>query len=368
MLDTKIKGNPGSLHALADWLRDTLADEVHTAVTQAFRARTNTEADWTGPAAEAFRGRMTTGGKKADEVADDAKTGFKWAERAAADLESHKRRMDAVRADAQKAGLTVVADGIVEPGAAPAKPQAGATQQQVQDYNTAAAAHGRQVAAYNKAKADIDKIRNDMSAKEMTVRNFLDDLIGKAPFNAAALANDSYIGYVMGKRAQKYLGRQQSLMNMAEKYARSHPTNGSTYRGHGGDLQRDIRVKQGLAHQVRNAGGKAIRAGRVVPVVGAAISAGVLWWDLEHGKPPTKAITSAVVSTAAGMGGGAIIGGAVGGTFGNVPGAIAGGVGGMVVGLGAGALYDTWWDKNVKGSDFEKSSDKWIKDTWHKIF
>lgn len=368
MLDTKIKGNPGTLHALAAWFRDTLADEVHTAVTQAYRARTNTEADWTGPAAEAFRGRMTTGGKKADEVADDAKTGFKWAERAAADLESHKRRMDAVRADAQKAGLTVTAEGIVAPGAAPTKPQAGATPQQVQDYTTAAAAHGRQVAAYNKAKGDIDKIRNDLTAQQMVVRNFLDDLIGKAPFNAAAFANDSYIGYIMSKRVRKYMGRQQSLMAMAEKYARSHPTNGSTYRGHGGDLQREIRAKQGFGHQVRNAAGKTARAGRSVPVIGVAISAGVLWWDLEHGKPPTKAITGAVVSTVAGMGGGAIIGGAVGGAFGNVPGAIAGGVGGTIVGLGAGALYDTWWDKNVKGSDFEKSSDKWIKDTWNKIF
>ena len=368
MLDTKIKGNPGTLHALADWFRDTLADEVHTAVTQAYRARTNTEADWTGPAAEAFRGRMTTGGKKADEVAADAKTGFTWAERAAADLESHKRRMDAVRADAQKAGLTVVPDGIVAPGAAPAKPQTGATPEQVQGYNTAAAAHARQVAAYKKAKEDIDKIRDDLSAKEMVVRNFLDDLIGKAPFNAVAFANDSYIGYIMSKRARKYMGRRQSLMAMAEKYARSHPTNGSTYRGHGGDLQRQIRAQQGFGHQVQNAAGKAVRAGRVVPVVGAVISAGVLWWDLEHGKPPTKAITSAVVSTFAGMGGGAVIGGTVGAAFGNVPGAIAGGVGGMVVGLGTGALYDTWWDKNVKGSDFEKSSDKWIKDTWNKIF
>jgi hypothetical protein len=368
MLDTKIKGNPGTLHALAAWFRDTLADEVHTAVTQAYRARTNTEADWTGPAAEAFRGRMSTGGKKADEVADDAKTGFTLAERAAADLESHQRRMAAVRADAQKAGLTVVPDGIVAPGAAPTKPEAGATEQQVRDHDTAAAAHGRQVAAYNKAKADIEKIRSDFSAKELIVRNFLDDLIGKAPFNAAALANDSYIGYIMGKRAQKYLGRQQSLMAMAEKYARDHPTNGSTYRGHGGDLQRQIRAKQGLGNQVKTAAGKTIRAGRVAPVIGLAISAGVLWWDLEHGKPPTKAITSAAVSTVAGMGGGALIGGAVGGTFGNVPGAIAGGVGGAVVGLGAGALYDTWWDKNVKGSGFEKSSDKWIKDTWHKIF
>jgi hypothetical protein len=368
MLDTVIKGNPGSLHALAGWFRDTLADEVHTAVTQAFRARTNTESEWTGPAAEAFRHRMNTGGKKADEVSDDAKTGFKFAERAAANLESHQRRMNAVRADAAKAGLTVTAEGIVAPGAAPAKPQAGATPQQVQDHNTAAQAHARKVAAYNKAKQDIDKIRDDLSASEMTLRNALDDLVGKAAFNAAAFANDSYIGHAMAKRAQKYRHRQQDIMNRARDYNRTHPSNGTTYRGHGGDMQRQVKTQQGFGHQVKGAAGKTARALRVAPGIGVVIGAGVLWWDLEHGKPPTKAISSAVVSTFAGMGGGAIVGAAVGGTFGNVPGAIAGGVGGTVIGLGAGALYDTWWDKNVKGSDFEQKSDKWIKDRWNDIF
>ncbi|SDD13790.1 hypothetical protein [Actinokineospora iranica] len=345
MLDTKIKGNPESLYQLADWFKNVLSEEVDESVNQVYRARTNTEADWTGPAGDSFRQRMTTGGKKAEEVAEDAKTGFSWAERQAASLETHKRRMDAIRADAEKAGLTVTADGILSPVAAPAELPAGATPQQEPTYAAAAKAHQNQTAAYAKATKDIEKVRNDLSSFEMTAKNAIDDLVKKWHFQALAFANDTYIAHAMSKRAAKYRMRQSSIMSQARGFSRANPTANigtQDYR----QQRQHMRTQKSFGKLAQKAGGQSLRAARVVPGLGIGIAIGVAWYDIEHGKPPTQAISSGVVSTVAGMGGGAAIGAVVGGAFGNVPGAIAGGLGGLAIGVGTGAVYDTVWTKS----------------------
>lgn len=368
MLDTKIKGSPGSLHQLADWFRDVLAAEIHESVTSAYRARTNTETDWTGPAGDSFRQRMTTAGGKADDVCADAKAGSSLAEQVATNLTTSKRRMDEVRAEAAKAGLTVTADGILPPGSAPAEPSPRATPQQERTYSAAVTLHRNQLAAYAKAQKDVAAIRKDMSFFEMSKKNMIDDLVGKAPFQAASFANDTYIAHAMAKRASRLGMARRSIMTRARDFSRTQPTGNigtQDYRG-----QREhLRTKQGYGKLAQKAGGKALRASRTAPVIGMVIAGGVLAWDLEHGKPPTKAISSAVVSTAAGMGAGSLIGGAVGGTFGNVPGAIAGGVGGMLVGAGVGAVYDTGWDKlHMQDKGWVKWTDKKLTSGWHKVF
>ncbi|GIG87161.1 hypothetical protein [Plantactinospora endophytica] len=352
-LDTTIKGDPGSVDALSRWFKGTLSAEVDASVTQAYRARSNTQTDWEGPAGEQFRDRMTTGGKKADEVTKDGETAFSIGEKWVDEYEVHKRRMDAVRDRAEAAGLTLTAKGIVDPGAGPGAPAElppRAPQPQEQAYSAAYAAHQehqKKVAAYRRAERDIQAIRKDYSVKQLYIKNLVDDLAKKWPFHAAVFADATIVAGVAAHQARKWAERGRSIGGQTRAHNRTNPYPESR-RGTGGDADRFDRTNRSLGRQ----GVKAARylrlasaVGAKVPLIGTPIAIGTVVYDIKDGKSPSQAIVSGFLSTGAGTAAAIVVGAAAGGAWGSVPGAVAGGGAGFVVGLFSGPAVDAAWEK-----------------------
>lgn len=372
MIDTTVRGDLGGVTRLADWMRTRLVTEVDEGVNQAYRARSTTEADWEGPAGETFRTRMTTGGKKADDVTENARTGFKLAEEWVRITDKHKRRMEAVRDTARTAGLTVTAQGIVDPGAGPAtptRPAAGATSDQLAQYGTAVSAHAdhaKKIAAYRKAVTDIGAIRKDLNVFQRYMQNAIDDVASKPHLVATAFANDTLVAKWAKEKATKLDLRERSIRGRALADARANPHNGA-YRGqphtdHGRALRRQSQWAKWAGRA-----GKGARFASKVPLLGLPLAAGIAAYDIGvNDKSPSKAITGAVLSTGVGVGVGALVGGAIGGSVGNVPGAIIGGGAGAIAGLGAGALSDTLWDDHMPKS-WEKWMDNKLESGWRKV-
>jgi hypothetical protein len=118
-----------------------------------------------------------------------------------------------------------------------------------------------------------------------------------------------------------------------------------------------------------------------VPVIGYAITAAGVGYDIRHGKPAVKAITGG----AAGIGGsilGGMAGGALAGTFGFGPvGTVVGAaIGGVAGGLVASGITDAAYDRLPEGvrDTFDKGqaavgealrdAGGEVEELWHKIF
>lgn len=166
-INTKIEGSPESIRAAARWLRGTLSSGVHDAVTQVYKARDNAERTWQGDAASAFRDKMHSGGRKADDLAAIADRAGQSFELYADDLHTAQAGMTRARDIARGAGLQMSGDVILEPGPAPAAPQAlptdgSASPQAVRAHNDAVVAqqaHAQQVDAYNQAAEEANRAR-----------------------------------------------------------------------------------------------------------------------------------------------------------------------------------------------------------------
>ncbi|WP_033440915.1 hypothetical protein [Saccharothrix sp. NRRL B-16314] len=113
-LETAVQGDPASLRATAEWLRE-LARAAEEAGTTARGASTMSEAGWTGPAADSFRATVGATLGEVDGIAATDTGAAAALDAHAADLETVKARMAQAVAVASGAGLTVFGTLICEP-------------------------------------------------------------------------------------------------------------------------------------------------------------------------------------------------------------------------------------------------------------
>jgi hypothetical protein len=374
-IDTTIKGNPEGIRAAAQWLKGTLSEGVHDGVTQVFAARTNTEADWTGPAGEQFRGRMDTGGKKADHISTDAKKGAETCEKWAGDMSTAQRRMEQLREQAAKAGLTVSGNTIQHPGPAPAAPgdlPSDATTAQKTEHNTAVQAqqdYAKKIAAYNSAKTEAAQIRSEMNFGRDVAKNVCEEIVKKPGFQAGALADATFAAGASAALQKRMASKARMMKGLASGMAKP----GQVYRGvPGSDVGRNLRNISAANRSAGKAATAARWAGRFggkVPIIGTAIGIGSAVYDVKNGKSPGKAIASTGAGMLAGAGTGAATGALVGSVVpgaGTAVGAVVGGVVGGVVGLGTSAAVDAGWDRLPKG--LTGAIDSGLKKGWNSIF
>lgn len=373
-IDTTIKGNPEGIRAAAQWLKGTLSEGVHDGVTQVFAARTNTEADWTGPAGEQFRGRMDTGGKKADDISTDARKGAETCEKWAGDMSTAQRRMEQLRQQAAKAGLTVTGNTIQHPGPAPATPgdlPGDATTAQKTQHNTAVRAqqdYAKKIAAYNSAQKEAADIRKEMNFGRDVAKNACEEIVKKPQFQAAALEDATFVAGASAAMRQRMASKARMMKGLASRMGQP----GQVYRGvPGSDVGRNLRNISAANRSASKAATAARWAGRFggkVPIIGTAIGIGSAVYDVKaQAKSPGKAIASTGAGMLAGAGAGAATGALVGSVFpgaGTAVGAVAGGVVGGVVGLGTSAAVDAGWDRLPKGLTGAVG----LKRGWNSIF
>lgn len=324
---------------------------------------------------------MTKAGGKIDGVAGDMHGGRDSLRTYADDFDTVKSRMDQARSVAKKAGLTVTANTIHEPGSAPAKPisvdeDSSAHQKAIHDRAvTAQHDYAKKVKAYN----EVSKTILDARAKHRTaiakLTKFGQGQLKKSPFTIAEVTTG--LAGEVAKRTSAYRqaakGLQEGVDN-ARRYA--EPRAGRSLRAQarsdalriGREMNQQATSDKALATRTakmvdklpgwakstlktnldfgaaKNAdeiGNKFLRgstklAGKL-PVVGLGISAVSTGVDIASGKDWKKSVASNGSSFVAGSlatAGVAAAGGPVG--WGVAAGALAG--------AGVGYVVDRWGD------------------------
>lgn len=397
-VDTKIEGNPESVTRAASWVRDSLASRVTDTASQIYNARNQADAGWTGPAAGAFRDRMTQGARITDDFAGTARTMAQKLDDLAADLRRARSDMERIRSEASAAGLTVNGDVIAEPGPAPAAPGTpptgdAATPDAVQAHNDAVQAqqeHAAKVRAYNKAQGEVEGVQR---AWKSTVERITEEANSAGPKAWLTVAD------VAGNTIAAAAGAKYSsfLLDGARHYADDAARAMSHVRAYGDVVldpknfytqldraQAGTRASAALADDAARASSKAKLTGLRL---GGALAVGGVVYDVANGKPVGQAVVSNGAGFAASVGAGAVVGTAIGGPVGTAVGAVVGaGVGvftsGMVDSLyengigavgqaiedGVDAVADTG-EVIVDGvSDAAGAVVGGVKDAWNAIF
>lgn len=118
-LDTRIDGSPGSIRAVATWLRKDFGDSADELAGSVWQQRSRAASDWEGPAADGFSNAARTLGTKADDVKADAASIAALPEELATALTTAQNGMEQVRKDAAAGGLAVDGTIVRNPGPGP---------------------------------------------------------------------------------------------------------------------------------------------------------------------------------------------------------------------------------------------------------
>ncbi|MGH3972991.1 MAG: hypothetical protein ACRDS9_06670 [Pseudonocardiaceae bacterium] len=352
-INTKIEGNPESIRAAARWLRGDLSSGVHDCVTQIYHTRDNAEWAWQGEAASGFRNKMSSGGKKADELAADTDRAGQSIEAFADDLQTAQAGMTRAREIASAAGLQISGDEIAEPGPAPTTPQAlptdgSASPDAVRAHHDAVAsqhAHALKVEAYNQAAEEANRSRGIVDGAKSINKNIWDDIRSKAPLHAADFVNGAVVGGLAAKNVSILKQQANRLMDESKLAAQRYLTSP------GGSAEARFQNNQAYKkfleadEAARRAGSIGRRIGSKLPIVGLGITAAGIGYDTSQGKPAGKAIISGVGGALAAAGTGAAIGTAIGGPVGTAVGA----AGGLAVGVVTSGVIDWGYDQLPHG-------------------
>ncbi|WP_127503820.1 WXG100 family type VII secretion target [Actinoplanes solisilvae] len=331
-IDTRIEGDPGGIRSSSQWLKGTLAAGVDRTVTEMREARADAERGWQGDAGPAFQARMDGGSRKADELRTDIETAANSLVVYADELEDAQNGMARTRDQARAAGLAVVDDQIQPPGDGPAL--------------QAAPNYQAQVAAYELAQRQADGYWSASNAAKSIARNMWDDLYGKAFLQAGDLINGAVLGGLVAKHRSILKAQSIALLDDSKRLAEHY------LKTPGGSAQSRYLIKASqeafdkadeLARRAPKAGARI--AGKL-PVVGLAITAAGIGYDIHQGKPAGKALISGVGGAAAAMATGAAIG-----TLIPVPvvGTVVGAIGGLVIGVGVSGALDYAYDGLPQG-------------------
>ena len=326
-IDTTIAGDPGSIHAVAVWLRNDLAAGVGDCVDQVHRARATAARGWTGDASAAFQTKLSAGAQKADMLAQGATQAAQALDRYATDLETAQSTMAHAREIAMAGGLTVTDATIHDPGMADTDVSIPAS---------AAGSSATQQQAYERAHHEANRAREIVDDTRLFMTRVLAAITQNVWFDASDFVNGT-IGELAAIHERLLLTEKARLLSESalakERYLQS-PGGSSEARFHtSAELSKATRA----AEFGDEAAAVGRRFGTKVPIVGLAITAAGIGYDIHTGKPAGKAIISGVGGATAAMAAGALV---------VVVGApvIVGLVAGIAVGAGAGVLVDAGYD------------------------
>ncbi|GGL18910.1 hypothetical protein [Mangrovihabitans endophyticus] len=345
-IDTRIEGDPSSIRGCADWLGTSLSPAIDSSVTDLFAVRDQAERGWQGDAGPAFHSRMDTGGRDADRLRGDVDKISGAFHSYADDLTTAQAGMERARDIARQGGLTLQGEIIADPGSGPVLPaqppemagagQVNAYNAQVTTYNE----HQAKLAAYAQAETQAGSARNAFSFAKDTLANVLGDLQSKPLIVAAGFASDGIIGGLAHKHVSILKAQAQTLKDESQSLIGHYlKTAGGTAESKALNLAAWDKFLE--ADKVERG---ALRAGAKIearlPVVGLALTAVDIGYDIHTGKPVGKAVISGVGGALAAAGTGAAIGTMVGGPVGTVAGAVIGAGVGMVTSGALDAAYD----------------------------
>ncbi|MGH3620780.1 MAG: hypothetical protein ACRDQ5_03195, partial [Sciscionella sp.] len=221
-IDTKIEGDPESVRASAHWVRDSLASRVTHTASQIYTARNRADAGWRGEAAEGFRDTMTRGADRADEFGSQATTMAQKFDDVAASLHRAQTEMERIRDDASSADLTVDADVIADPPAAPTAPGPAptgnaATPEALEAHNEAVAAqntHHAKVQAYDRAEREAETVRRHWKAAVQEVNKASNEANTNAFFSFTDITAGTTVAAAAAKHSSILM--KQSAYKTAE--------------------------------------------------------------------------------------------------------------------------------------------------------
>ncbi|GAB2669166.1 hypothetical protein GCM10027271_31250 [Saccharopolyspora gloriosae] len=375
-LDTKVEGDPESLTATCDWLREqaegssSTADQVHS-------VRGESEAGWGESAGEAFRNLMTQFGRMTDDVTGALNDTCGALETHSDDLRTVRTKMQQARDVAAAGGLEIKGYEIQEPGPAPANPtplptDKPATPQQKQDHSAAVQAQGafeKKAQAYAQASQIVKDARKTESDSQHVLIRFLSGTLDPAKLSLTLADMSTGMAGAIAVRTTKFREFAESAISKAERAA--HLTSSQNLSLANRTQAARIQITNDLAAKDAMDNATASRAARVIdrfppkiqagirvldrklvpnppksgspvlkgagkiasklPWIGLGITAGGVGYDIGQGKDPTQAVVSGGSSFVSG----AVVGAAIGGPVGVV-------VGG-VVGIGVGFVVDEIW-------------------------
>jgi uncharacterized protein YukE len=357
-INTRIAGSPTSIHSTATWLRSRLQTGVHDCGSQVYKARTDAEGGWQGDASSGFQTKMGDGGKVIDGLHSDVGTLSQSFDQYADGLHTAQAGMQRAKDIALRGGLTVNGDTIEDPGSAPTAPQSlptdgSTTPQQVQQYNSAMQAvqdHQLKVVAFNQAKEQADwanRIFDDAKSAGETV---WEDLFSKKYIHATEFTN-GVAGHLIDIQNKTLKAEAESLRTDAAKFEDNYLNSpgGSDQAKLNEELRFNNMMKasalDGEVSDLARIGGK-------IPVLGLAISATGVGWDIAHGKPVGKAIFSGTLGTGAAIGTEVLTASAVAESTGIIVAAVtpvgAAILAGALVGVAADYAWDHWVPSDVK--------------------
>lgn len=220
-IDTEIKGDPGEIRGLAADIRGSVAPAVAAVADSLVDARLGAEDYWRSPAGDAFTATVHGLVLPADDLAEYLSGAADALDALAGELEHSQRLMEAVRADASSAGLTVRGFIIEDPGPelpAPGPLAPGADGASAEAHRQRAVAHAAQsekVDAFTRAAGEASEIR----AKETEAARVWGAVVGdkqqrKLGFTAVAFGLDVVAGEST-LRGKKHLKSAAALLSEA---------------------------------------------------------------------------------------------------------------------------------------------------------
>lgn len=356
-IDTEITGSPASIRASAEWVGGTLRPAVGDGVDAFADARTEAGGDWRGETGAAFEGAMGRAVRTSEDLrhaSGEVRTTF--LDYAGA-LEGCQQRMEAIRADARAAGLSVAGFVVESPGSGPARPgdpPTDASQGQAESHDADVAAynaHQDRIRAYNELVTRADEVWSDIERawERVSSANRAMDGPGWA-FQLSDIAG-GLGGALMDVHVSALRGNAQYFAELSTEYldrlrTSSAAPNAAQFYD---DLEHWRSTAAGSADDLARAS-RLANIGRSAPVaLGGALAVGGIFYDI-HGpnqESAGQAVTSNLGGFAASVGTGALVGTAIGGPVGTVVGTVVG----AGVGVFTSGMIDELWENGRDGGD-----------------
>jgi hypothetical protein len=370
-INTRIAGSPTSIRSTATWLRSRLQTGVHDCGSQVYKARTDAEGGWLGDASSGFQTKMGGGGKVIDGLHSDVGTLSQSFDQYADGLHTAQAGMQRAKDIALQGGLTINGDTIEDPGSAPTAPQSlptdgSTTPQQVQQYNSAMQAvqdHQLKIVAFSQAKEQADWANRIVDDATRAGEKVWEELAGKKYIHATEFTN-GVAGHLIDIQKKTLKAEAESLRTDATKLEDNY------LNSPGGSDQAKLNEELRFNNMMKAStlGGEVSdlsRIGGKIPVLGLAISATGVGWDIAHGKPAGKAVFSGTLGTAAAIGIDVLATSAVE-SAGVIVAAVTPVGAAILVGAGVGVLADYAWDHWVP-SNVKNKIDDGLKAAGHGV-
>ncbi|NRQ49488.1 hypothetical protein [Aeromicrobium stalagmiti] len=369
-LETFIPGVPGSIEAVAEWLRVTLRDKAADHADTTYAQRNESGSAWEGEAGEAFGSRLSTLASASDDVSAAAVTQGQSLDTLAAALRSAQSEAGRARTHASGGGLTVSGMTVINPGPGPSRPiapSADAPQPLID-------AHNERVETYDEHQLKVTCWNETVEIAQGAFDDWDEALVSAGERwqsnagNLASLTQGFLAAGLGGASAAARASRFHGKANL-------HRSNISSLRGHVGALTNpdgttrgsstrinqlldeidDAKIKAADAHASGMTAKPSAGVSKLLNRLGYAAAIYGTYDDYANGgESLPQAVTSNAGGLVAGMVAGAYIGGAIGTAIpvpilGTAVGALSGALIGAGVGIFTSGMIDSLWENGVDG-------------------